>query len=59
MNPKFRQLPPAIIGAAMMTLLAQRAGLLRGGAAAGHQARVSGNGGVGAALGSAMLRCLR
>ena len=37
MNPKFRQLPPAIIGAAMMTLLAERAGLLRGGAAAGHQ----------------------
>ena len=37
MNPKFRQLPPAIIGAAMMTLLAQRAGLLRGGAAAGRQ----------------------
>ena len=33
MNPKFRQLPPAIIGAAMMTLLAQRAGLLRGGGA--------------------------
>ena len=37
MNPKFRQLPPAIIGATMMTLLAERAGLLRGGAAAGHQ----------------------
>ena len=37
MNPQFRQLPPAIIGAAMMTLLAERAGLLRGGAAAGHQ----------------------
>ena len=37
MNPKFRQLPPVIIGATMMTLLAQRAGLLRGGAAAGHQ----------------------
>ena len=37
MNPQFRQLPATIIGAAMMTLLAQRAGLLRGGAAAGHQ----------------------
>ena len=37
MNPKFRQLPPAIIGATMMTLLAQRVGLLRGGAATGHQ----------------------
>ena len=37
MNPQFRQLPPAIIGAAMMTLLAERAELLRGGAAAGHQ----------------------
>ena len=37
MNPKSRQLPPAIIGAAMMTLLAERAGLLWGGAAAGHQ----------------------
>ena len=37
MNPQFRQLPPAIIDAAMMTLLAERAGLLRGGAAAGHQ----------------------
>ena len=37
MNPKFRQLPPAIIGATMMTLLAERAELLRGGAAAGHQ----------------------
>ena len=37
MNPKFRQLPPAIIGATMMTLLAERAGLLWGGAAAGHQ----------------------
>ena len=35
MNPKFRQLPPAIIGAAMMTLLAERAGLLWGGAAVG------------------------
>ena len=37
MNPQFRQLPPAIIGATMMTLLAERAGLLWGGAAAGHQ----------------------
>lgn len=37
MNPKFRQLPPAIISATMMTLLAERAGLLWGGAAAGHQ----------------------
>ena len=37
MNPQFRQLPPTSIGAAMMTLLAERAGLLRGGAAAGHQ----------------------
>ena len=37
MNPQFRQLPPAIIDAAMMTLLAERAGLLRGGAAADHQ----------------------
>ena len=34
MNPKFRQLPPAIIGATMMTLLAERAGLLWGGARA-------------------------
>ena len=37
MNPPFPAAPPAIIGAAMMTLLAERAGLLRGGAAAGHQ----------------------
>ena len=37
MNPQFRQLPPAIIDAAMMTLLAERAGLLWGGAAVGHQ----------------------
>jgi len=37
MNPQFPAAPPAIIGAAMMTLLAERAGLLRGGAAAGHQ----------------------
>ena len=37
MNPEFRHLPPAIIGGTMMTLLAERAGLLRGGAAAGHQ----------------------
>ena len=37
MNPQFPAAPPAIIGAAMMALLAERAGLLRGGAAAGHQ----------------------
>ena len=37
MNPPFPAAPPAIIGAAMMALLAERAGLLRGGAAAGHQ----------------------
>ena len=37
MNPQFRQLPATSIGAAMMTPLAERAGLLRGGAAAGHQ----------------------
>ena len=37
MNPQFRQLPPAIIDAAMMTPLAEKVGLLRGGAAAGHQ----------------------
>jgi hypothetical protein len=37
MNPQFRQLPPAIIDAAMMTLLGERAELLRGGAAVGHQ----------------------
>ena len=37
MNPQFRQLPATIIDATMMTLLAERAGLLRGGAAAGHQ----------------------
>ena len=37
MNPPFPTAPPAIIGAAMMALLAERAGLLRGGAAAGHQ----------------------
>ena len=37
MNPQFPAAPPAIIGAAMMTLLAERAGLLRGGAAAGQQ----------------------
>ena len=37
MNPQFRQLPATIIDATMMTLLAERAGLLWGGAAAGHQ----------------------
>ena len=37
MNPQLPAAPPAIIGVAMMTLLAERAGLLRGGAAAGHQ----------------------
>jgi hypothetical protein len=37
MNPQFPAAPPAIIGAAMMTPLAKRAGLLRDGAAAGHQ----------------------
>jgi hypothetical protein len=37
MNPQFPAAPPAIIGAAMMTPLAERAGLLRDGAAAGHQ----------------------
>ena len=37
MNPPFPAAPPAIIGATMMALLAERAGLLRGGAAAGHQ----------------------
>ena len=37
MNPPFPAAPPAIIGGAMMTLLAERAGLLRGGAATGHQ----------------------
>ena len=37
MNPQFRQLPATSIGAAMMTPLAERAGLLRGGAAADHQ----------------------
>ena len=37
MNPPFPAAPPAIIGAAMMALLAERAGLLRGGAAAGRQ----------------------
>ena len=37
MNPPFPAAPPAIIGAAMMTLLAERVGLLRDGAAAGHQ----------------------
>ena len=37
MNPPFLAAPPAIIGATMMTPLAQRAGLLRGGAATGHQ----------------------
>ena len=29
MNPQFRQLPPAIIDAAMMTPLAEKVGLLR------------------------------
>ena len=37
MNPPFPAAPPAIIGATMMALLAERVGLLRGGAAAGHQ----------------------
>eukprot|EP01043_Picozoa_sp_COSAG02_P008826 COSAG02_NODE_289_length_25587_cov_34.270323_9_plen_103_part_00 len=37
MNPQFRQLPATIIDATMMTLLAERAGLLWGGAATGHQ----------------------
>ena len=37
MNPQFPAAPPATIGAAMMTLLAERAGLLWGGDAAGHQ----------------------
>jgi hypothetical protein len=37
MNPQFWQLPATIIDATMMTLLAERAGLLWGGAAAGHQ----------------------
>ena len=37
MNPKFRQLPATSIGATMMTLLAERVGLLWGGAATGHQ----------------------
>ena len=37
MNPPFPAAPPAIIGATMMTPLAQRVGLLRGGAATGHQ----------------------
>ena len=37
MNPPFPAAPPAIIGATMMALLVERAGLLRGGAAAGHQ----------------------
>ena len=37
MNPPFPAAPPAIIAATMMALLAERAGLLRGGAAAGHQ----------------------
>ena len=37
MNPQFRQLLATIIDATMMTLLAERAGLLWGGAAAGHQ----------------------
>ena len=37
MNPQFRQLPATSIGAAMMTPLAERAGLLRDEAATGHQ----------------------
>ena len=37
MNPQFRQLPQAIIGATMMVPLAKGAGLLWGGVAAGHQ----------------------
>ena len=37
MNPQFPAAPPAIIGAAMMALLAERVGLLRGRDAAGHQ----------------------
>ena len=38
MNPQFRhQLPETSIGTTMMTPLAERAGLLRDRAAAGHQ----------------------
>ena len=40
MNPQFRQLPATSIGAAMMTPLGERAGLLRGGAATGHRAAI-------------------